>query len=226
METTRPVWYGFVGFVTGVGALGLLMWTFPGGVLAPITRDPAASPPPDSTRVEVRPADTEHPPPVDRPADPAAVEMISADPLSDLRSRRLLLPLAVVSAKDLQDTFHDRRGASREHEALDILAPRNTPIRAVEDGTIAKLFTSKAGGITIYQFDPTETYVYYYAHLERYAPGLAEGAVVTRGQHLGDVGTSGNAPPNTPHLHFAVFKLTADRRWWEGAPLDPFEIWR
>ena len=226
METTRPVWYGFVGFVTGVGALGLLMWTFPGGVLAPIVRSPSPSPPPESTTVEIRPADTEHPPPVDKPSDPHGVDMISADPLSDLRSRRLLLPLAVVTEKDLQDTFHDRRGANREHEALDILAPRNTPIRAVEDGTIAKLFTSKAGGITIYQFDPAETYVYYYAHLERYAPGLAEGAAVTRGQHLGDVGTTGNAPPNTPHLHFAVFKLSTDKRWWEGTPIDPFEIWR
>jgi murein DD-endopeptidase MepM/ murein hydrolase activator NlpD len=78
----------------------------------------------------------------------------------------------------------------------------------------------------VYQFDPTRRYVYYYAHLEGYAAGLSEGARVARGQVLGFVGTSGNAPKDTPHLHFAVFKLTDAKRWWEGAALDPFEILR
>jgi peptidoglycan LD-endopeptidase LytH len=111
-----------------------------------------------------------------------------------------------------------------EDEALDILAPRNTPVKAVEGGRIARLFSSKAGGITIYQFDPSEQYCYYYAHLERYADGLAEGAKIQKGQVIGYVGTSGNAPKDTPHLHFAIFKLTAERRWWEGTPIDPYDV--
>ena len=149
-----------------------------------------------------------------------------AESVSDLRARHLLIPIEGVESSMLRDSFQDTRDRTRTHEALDILAPRNTPVRAVEGGTIAKLFLSKAGGITVYQFDPTETYAYYYAHLDRYAPGLREHATVTPGQIIGYVGTSGNAPPNTPHLHFAIFKLTADRHWWQGASINPFDVWR
>jgi murein DD-endopeptidase MepM/ murein hydrolase activator NlpD len=97
-------------------------------------------------------------------------------------------------------------------------------VKAVDAGTIARLFYSKAGGITIYQFDPSERFCYYYAHLERYADGLREGDVVKKGQVVGYVGISGNAPKNTPHLHFAVFRLTAAKRWWEGTPIDPYDL--
>src|SRR5207253_3174449 len=109
----------------------------------------------------------------------------------------------------------DERRDGRLHEAVDILAPRNTPVQAVEEGMIAKLFYSKAGGNTVYQFDPTQQFCYYYAHLERYAEGLRDGQRVARGDVIGFVGTSGNAPPGTPHLHFAIFELAADHRWWE-----------
>jgi murein DD-endopeptidase MepM/ murein hydrolase activator NlpD len=99
-------------------------------------------------------------------------------------------------------------------------------VRAVTDGHIAKLFTSARGGITIYQFDTAERYCYYYAHLERYADGVVEGARVERGQIIGYVGTTGNAPPDTPHLHFAIFVLGPDKRWWEGTPVDPYPALR
>jgi murein DD-endopeptidase MepM/ murein hydrolase activator NlpD len=128
-----------------------------------------------------------------------------------------------VNPDNLVRSFADARGG-RKHEALDILAPRNTPVKAVEDGRIARLFSSKAGGITIYQFDPSEQFCYYYAHLERYAEGLAEGDAVRKGQVIGYVGTSGNAPTDTPHLHFAIFQLTAAKRWWEGTPIDPYDV--
>ena len=107
---------------------------------------------------------------------------------------------------------------------MDILAPRNTPVRAVENGTIARLFLSKAGGNTIYQFDPSGRFCYYYAHLERYADGIREGQSVSRSDIIGYVGTSGNAPPNTPHLHFAIFQLTPARHWWQGTPIDPYPV--
>src|SRR5262245_41559293 len=117
-------------------------------------------------------------------------------------SVHLRLPIDGMSVKDLEGQFAEKRG-SRAHEAVDILAPRYTPVHAVADGTIAKLFLSRQGGNTVYQFDDTHTLCYYYAHLERYAEGLRDGAAVKRGDVLGYVGTSGNAPPNTPHLHFA-----------------------
>jgi peptidoglycan LD-endopeptidase LytH len=161
-------------------------------------------------------------------AEPSGnVPVIGPDRTSpaDLMGRDLLIPVDGVGADQLTSQFSDARGG-RKHEALDILAPRHTPVRAVEDGTIARLFLSKAGGVTIYQFDPSRTYAYYYAHLERYADGLREGQQVRRGEILGYVGTSGNAPKDTPHLHFAIFRLTADKRWWEGTPLDPYPILR
>ena len=135
----------------------------------------------------------------------------------------LRMPLDNVGAEAMKGGFQEKRG-SRPHEAADLLAPRNTPVHAVQGGTIAKLFFSKAGGITIYQFDPTETYCYYYAHLERYAEGLKEGAPIKRGEVIGYVGTTGNAPRDTPHLHFAIFKLTDEKRWWQGTPLDPYSV--
>jgi peptidoglycan LD-endopeptidase LytH len=157
------------------------------------------------------------------PAD-TATPIIGLDPVQDLKRRDLELPVQGMTRRDLRDTFDEMRGGTRRHEALDILAPRDTPVLAVEDGVIAKLFLSKPGGLTIYQFDPTSTYAYYYAHLERYADGLQDGDRVERGQVLGYVGSSGNAPPDTPHLHFAIFRLADRKRWWQGVAIDPYPI--
>lgn len=173
---------------------------------------------------ESRPADTDEPVPIDK-SSPSPIARIGLEPLADLRSRHLELPVQGVAGEALSDSFNDSRIGHR-HEAIDILAPRNTPVLAVEDGTIAKLFYSKAGGNTIYQFDPAGMYVYYYAHLERYADGLREGGRVHRGEIIAYVGTSGNAPPGTPHLHFAIFKLTDEKKWWRGAPINPYGVLR
>lgn len=155
----------------------------------------------------------------------ASEPTIGPDPNVDLGNRDLVIPVEGVSADNLVPSFEDARG-SRKHEALDILAPMGTPVRAVEGGRIARLFNSKAGGITIYQFDPSERYCYYYAHLSRYADGLREGDRVSRGQTIGYVGITGNAPKDTPHLHFAIFRLTPEKHWWEGSPIDPYPVLR
>ena len=151
------------------------------------------------------------PQPVVRTATPAAAS--EAAIVQMLRDRDLDIPVDGVDAEDLRDTYSEARG-SRSHEALDIIAPRNTKVRAVENGRIEKLFTSKAGGLTIYEFDPTETFAYYYAHLDRYEDGLREGQIVKRGEVIGYVGSTGNASPDAPHLHFAVFRLTPASLWW------------
>ena len=132
------------------------------------------------------------------------------------------LPIAGLRLSDIHDTFNERRGSGRPHEAIDIMAPRGTPVLAVDDGTIRKLFHSRAGGLTVYQFDPGEIYCYYYAHLDRYAEGLAEGLAVKRGDLIGYVGSTGNANPEAPHLHFALLELGPDKRWWKGKPIDPY----
>ena len=141
-----------------------------------------------------------------------------------LRTRHLLMPVQGISREALVDSFYEGRGTSRMHEAIDILAPRNTPVVAVEDGIIERLWYSDNGGNTIYEFDPSRTYAYYYAHLENYAGGLKEGQSVRKGEVIGYVGTSGNAPPDTPHLHFTIFKLTPAKHWWEGTAINPYPI--
>lgn len=144
-----------------------------------------------------------------------------------LRARALTLPVTGISAAQLADSYAQARGGgARSHEALDIPAARGTPVLAVEDGHIAKLFRSVPGGITIYQFDPGSEFAYYYAHLDRYADGLKEGAPVRKGQVLAYVGSTGNASADAPHLHFAIFKLEPQRQWWRGTPMNPFLVWR
>lgn len=150
----------------------------------------------------------------------------NADDVLRLRARGLALPVSAVSAAQLTDNYTHARSAGATHQALDIMAPRGTPVLAVEDGRVTKLFSSKAGGITLYQFDPAAEYVYYYAHLDRYADGILEGHNVTKGQIIGYVGSTGNAAPNAPHLHFAVSRLGPERQWWRGTPINPFLIWR
>jgi peptidoglycan LD-endopeptidase LytH len=152
-------------------------------------------------------------------AAPSMAEAVAA-----VTRRNLLIPVQGVTANQLTNTFNDSRAIGRRHDAIDIMAPRGTEVRAVDDGSIAKLFTSKAGGLTIYQFDPTQTFSYYYAHLDRYASGLAEHQSVTRGQVLGYVGSTGNASETAPHLHFAIARLGTDRAWWKGDPINPYPL--
>ena len=134
-----------------------------------------------------------------------------------------IIPVKGVRPEELRDNFEEGRG-TRKHEAIDILAPRGTPVIAADDGEVAKLFTSKAGGITVYQYDTTGKYIYYYAHLDRYADGLKEGVKLRRGETLGYVGTTGNAPKGTPHLHFTIFRLGPERKWWKGTALNPYPL--
>lgn len=208
---------GLVGFIVGafvVATLGDMAW-----------RHMTARKPSPSIGAAI--FDDGHAAVIERPAATAGrAEAVPAS-AAGLAERDLEIPVQGITKRQLVRSFHDERGgASREHEAIDILAPRNTPVVAVEDGTIAKVFLSKAGGNTIYQFDPAGEYCYYYAHLERYADGLREGDQVRRGDVIGYVGTSGNAPKDTPHLHFAVFRLTPEKHWWEGTPIDPYDILR
>ncbi len=134
----------------------------------------------------------------------------------------LVVPVLGIDVASLSDNFEQMRGGGRRHNALDIMAPRGTPVVAAVDGTIRKLFNSKAGGLTLYQFDRGEERVYYYAHLDRYADGIAEGLFVQQGRVIGYVGTTGNAAPDAPHLHFSVEVLTPTKEWWKGSPVNPY----
>ena len=228
-KASRPAssWMVFaaaMGFLGGMIVMAALVTVFPAGAAAVAEPLIQAAP----RKVEVKPTKKEEPDPVS-PPPPSVVAPAPAAAgaeVEELRQRALTLPVQGIKRDELRDTFNETRGSSRRHEALDVLAPRNTPILAVVDGRIARLFLSEAGGITIYQFDPSETYCYYYAHLERYADGLKEGAPIKRGQVIGYVGTTGNAPRDTPHLHFAIFKMTDEKKWWQGTAIDPYSVLR
>lgn len=142
------------------------------------------------------------------------------------RAGLFMLPVAGVRADQLRDTFTDTRsGGARVHEAIDIMAPRGTPVLAAAGGSVEKLFNSRAGGLTIYLRSPDRRTITYYAHLDAYAPGLAEKQQVRQGQQIGTVGSSGNADPTAPHLHFAIMQTTPDAGWWEPAnAINPYPV--
>lgn len=144
--------------------------------------------------------------------------------LDRLRLRGLLIPVQGIDRKSLRDTFTDDRSGQR-HQAIDIMAARGTPVLAAGDGRVEKLFTSKAGGLTVYEFDAPGEYCYYYAHLESYAPDLAAGRILKKGDVIGYVGSTGNASPTAPHLHFSIFRLGPDKRWWAGTAINAYPLW-
>lgn len=185
----------------------------PAATAAPAQRE-ATAPAPAPVAADTVPA-----------APPAATAEAAAAALANA-SDDLLIPVQGVRRDQLQDTFTDARSQGRRHDAIDILAPAGTPVLAVADGSVEKLFDSERGGLTVYQFEPSGRYAYYYAHLQRYADGLAEKQPIRRGQVLGYVGSTGNADPGAPHLHFEIHRLGPEKQWWKGESLNPYPLLR
>ena len=211
----RSVVIFFAGFAAGTVFLAVLMWrthslqtirasSIPASPAIPSLAPPSQTPLPGPLPAQIPPSEVPQP-----PQAPQAVKT------------GLLIPVAGVAAGDLRDNFLDTRDG-HPHDALDIAAPRGTPVRAAAEGNVVKLFQSKAGGLTVYQFDDTQNWCFYYAHLDHYANGLKEGTLLRKGDVLGYVGTTGDAPPNAPHLHFTIFKLGPEKRWWQGTAIDPY----
>jgi murein DD-endopeptidase MepM/ murein hydrolase activator NlpD len=194
------------GALLGVAVIALLAWVAAGSNDVPVS--PAMGAPAPIVL---------HPPIVVPPPTPSLIDPESPRPL--------IIPVAGAGQESIRDMFNEVRG-NRRHEAIDIMAPRGTPVIAADDGVVRKLFTSVPGGLTVYEFDPDQRFCYYYAHLDRYADGLKDGQAISQGDVIGYVGTTGNAPANTPHLHFAVFELSADKRWWQGKAVDPYEVFK
>ena len=156
--------------------------------------------------------------------DAASRPVADAPVSSTAQATRLLLPVQGIRVSQLTDTFTQARSGGRVHDAIDIMSPAGTPVLAAADGTVAKLFDSKLGGTTLYEFDAGGTLAYYYAHLQAYAPGMMEGKALKQGDVIGYVGSSGNASPDAPHLHFAIFVLGPERHWWQGTAINPYPL--
>jgi murein DD-endopeptidase MepM/ murein hydrolase activator NlpD len=190
--------------------------------LVPMATLPVPAAPPESLEVRKLTAPAAERVVAAKTAVPVASASRDWPGLTYLRSRQLMVPVQGATVFDIADTFDDARdGGERVHRAVDIRAARGTPILAADAGKIIALKSNRLGGITVYAVDPESRIVYYYAHLDRYADGLAEGQMIEKGTLLGYVGTTGNAPPNVPHLHFQVMRLADPKHYWDGPVLDP-----
>jgi murein DD-endopeptidase MepM/ murein hydrolase activator NlpD len=185
------------------------------------TNPATGQPSPDSSRSSptVKSNDSET---SDRASSAPGANTITDADLNYLATRNLLIPVAGVTPKQLHDTFSESRSEGRQHQALDIPAPQGTVVLATTDGSVIKLFQSEKGGITLYELDPSGRYVYYYAHLMRYADGIEEKKQLRRGEVIGFVGDSGNAGAGNYHLHFAISKVTSPAKWSGGEAINPF----
>ena len=159
-----------------------------------------------------------------QPAALGRSSVSATETVNDLVARGMAIPVAGRTLAQLEDTFDEGRSSGRVHRALDILAPRGTPVLAADSGRVLRMSVNALGGNTIYATDPRGRVVYYYAHLDSYQTGLAAGAMVARGDTLGFVGTTGNAPKDTPHLHFQVMRMPADGRYWDGEAINPYPL--
>ncbi len=162
--------------------------------------------------------------PVEQAAPPQKADPTPKTPLV-IGPTGVAIPVAGIRAEDLQDTYTQSRSGGRVHNAIDIMAPHGTPVIAAAPGTVEKIFTSQGGGgLTVYVRSPDRRWMFYYAHLQAYAPGLKEGQAVKQGDAIGTVGSTGNANPAGPHLHFAVNKMAEGEKWHEGTPVNPYPL--
>jgi len=206
----RPSALLLLALAAGACARPVLYYPEPLGAPAPAPATPAAT--------------TTQAPVATQEGVAASSASASAAGMAELRTRHIILPVADVSGP-IDDSFDaERDDGERTHHAIDILAPRGTPILSADDGRVLRMSSNTLGGITMYTIDPDGQLVYYYAHMDHYNPEMSAGRSIVKGDTLGFVGTTGNAPPNTPHLHFQVMRMPADGKYWQGEPINPFTL--
>jgi murein DD-endopeptidase MepM/ murein hydrolase activator NlpD len=236
-------------FVATLLALGLLIWKLNAGpgtardstltvssnegardipAVAQTPSPPVREPSPAASVSTAAAALEATPSPAGQPAaEPSSSPYAEATPGAETTTaQKLIVPVEGIKPEQLADTFTASRSEGRTHDAIDIIAPRGTPVVAVADGLITKLFLSKPGGITVYQLSHDRKMIYYYAHLERYADGLKEGHYARQGEVIGYVGDTGNAGPGNYHLHFSVMLVRDPGRYWEGVNINPYPLLR
>ena len=197
-------------------------------LFAVISCGPALQPLPPMAPLPEPPSESPSPAPMPQPFDDRTpLNLAERDfSLDLLRERGLLVPVKGVAASQIPDSYDAPRDGARVHYAQDILAKRGTPVLAAAEGTILHIGTNALGGNVIWTADPARRFAFYYAHLQKYAKGLHDGQQISRGDVIGYVGTTGNAPPDAPHLHFAVFRLGQEKRWWQGEAVNPYPALR
>ena len=217
---TRALFLGLAVLVAGCRLEPTDPASAPPAAAPPAAAPPAAAPPAQTADVPVLPAQ----PRALEPALAPPADTVSVPGLPGASASPWTVPVVGVDPDDLADTFTDARSEGRTHNAIDIMAPRGTPVVAASPGTVQRLFTSDKGGITVYLLGDDKRTVQYYAHLDAYAAGLAEGQRIARGGAIGTVGDSGNAAPGNTHLHFAVWTIEPGESFWDGEPVNPYGL--
>jgi murein DD-endopeptidase MepM/ murein hydrolase activator NlpD len=179
----------------------------------------------NSTRALASPSPSvEASPDIPAPVSPTPNTITPSPIPNDTSPNNFIIPVAGVPPEQLRDTFSDSRAAGRVHDAIDIPATLGTPVLAATDGQIVKLFHSEPGGTTIYQLSTDNRFVYYYAHLDRYAEGLTEGHFAKQGEVIAYVGDSGNAGAGNYHLHFSIALISDPKHYWQGVNINPYPL--
>ncbi|HEV7859978.1 MAG TPA: peptidoglycan DD-metalloendopeptidase family protein [Pyrinomonadaceae bacterium] len=184
---------------------------------------PSPTDAPSTILVQPTPLTETIPSPAYTPSPPNSPTPV-ATPVAPARTGNLIIPVAGIRPDQLQDTFTTARSEGRMHDAIDIIAPKGTPVLAAVDGPIIKLFLSKPGGITIYQLGTDNRTIYYYAHLDHYADGLTEGHFARQGETIAYVGDTGNAGAGNYHLHFSISLVQNPKRYWAGVNINPYPL--
>ena len=205
-----------------------LIWLSTGRVSSPSVVESIPVPvvaQPSPLVAQPSPSVAEPSPSVSEPT-PSVAEPSPAEEPNFVGHVKLIVPVAGVRPDQLLDTFSQTRSEGRTHDAIDIMAPAETPVLAAADGQIQKLFQSELGGTTIYQLSGDRQLIFYYAHLARYADGLTEGKQVRQGEVIAYVGDTGNAGAGNYHLHFSIAVVSHPKRYWEGTNINPYPLLR
>lgn len=165
-------------------------------------------------------------PPASTPLAPARLLAAKQEVWTDGGRPQLAIPVAGIDGRGITDSWGDARSGGRGHKGIDIMAAAGAPVVAAASGRVEKLFESRLGGTTLYQRSPDGRWTFYYAHLQRYAPGVREGMAVKAGDLIGFVGDTGTGSGGNPHLHFSVARLRPEQRWWEGEDVNPYPLLR
>lgn len=227
----KVILYSFVCLVSILAAIVVINLESPQSATEVIDAEPKAVNPAATEPVHAAPQVAVPAPPLPvPPAVASEAEPTHAPPSPGegdvvfLRTKRLLIPVDGVRPDQLRDSFLDSRSEGRQHLAIDIMAGQGTPVFAVTDGKVLRLYESEKGGVMLYQQDTTGPYVYYYGHLLRYADGMHEGKNVRRGEVIAYVGDTGNAGPGNYHLHFGISRIDAPGKWSGGIPINPYPL--
>lgn len=141
---------------------------------------------------------------------------------------RFPVQFSKISSTFSEARFHPVLRVKRPHNGVDFAAPVGTAVRTVGDGQVVFAGYKGPSGNMV-RIRHSERYSTEYLHLSKISPGIRRGAIVTKGQLIGAVGSTGLS--TGPHLHYGLFdrgkyvdpmrtKLPTDETLGRGKAID------